>query len=207
MMRYPKAANKLQVARQTASYKMRHGLAKGLEKQLIDKLREGFFSFNIDEATSSNLHKVLTLLVSYFCTTKNELVVEHLGSLSFPTVKSETVFKAVVDLINEKELPWCNLMAVLMDTCSVMRGSKNGFEIKLRESVAPALIDMDGDSCHHIHNACKKFTKIFDKYLEQLYQDIYNDFKWSEDIRVILEDICGCLSVTYRRTEMFVATR
>ena len=70
MMSDPKAANKLQVARQTASYKMRHGLAKGLEKQLIDKLREGFFSFNIDEATSSNLHKVLTLLVSYFCTTK-----------------------------------------------------------------------------------------------------------------------------------------
>ena len=32
MMRDPKAANKLQVARQTASYKMRHGLAKGLEK-------------------------------------------------------------------------------------------------------------------------------------------------------------------------------
>ena len=88
-----------------------------------------------------------------------------------------------------------------MDSCSVMRDSKNGFEIKLRESVAPALIDMDGDSCHHIHNACKKFTT------EQLYQDIYNDFKWSEDIRVILEDICGCLSVTYRRTEMFVATR
>ena len=32
-----------------------------------------------------------------------------------------------------------------------MRGSKNGFEVKLRESVAPALIDIDGDSCHHIH--------------------------------------------------------
>ena len=63
--------------------KLRHGLAKGLEKQLIDKLREGFFSFNIDEATSSNLHKVLTLLVSYFCTTRNEVVVEHLGSLTF----------------------------------------------------------------------------------------------------------------------------
>ena len=28
----------------------------------------------------------------------------------------------------------------------------------------------------------------------------------SEDIRVILEDICECLSVTYRRPEMFVAT-
>ena len=41
---------------------------------------------------------------------------------------------------------------------------------------------MDGDSCHHIHNACKKFAKIFDKYLEQLYQDIDNYVKWPEDI-------------------------
>ena len=114
MMRDPKAANKLQVSRQTASYKMRHSLAKGLDKQLIEKLREGFFSFNIDEATSSNLHKVLTLLVSYFCTTKNEVVVEHLGSLNFPTVKSETVFKAAAVLINEKGLPWCNLEVLKM---------------------------------------------------------------------------------------------
>ena len=42
MMHDPKAANKLQVARQTTSYKMWHGLAKGLEKQLIGKVREGF---------------------------------------------------------------------------------------------------------------------------------------------------------------------
>ena len=64
---------------------------------------------------------MLTLLVSYFCTTKNEVAVEHLGSLNLLTVKWETVFKVVVDLINEKELPWCNLMVVLMDLRSVMR--------------------------------------------------------------------------------------
>ena len=63
-----------------------------------------------------------------------------------------------------------------------MNGSKNGFEIKLCESVAPALIDINNDSCHHILFACKKFTKTFNKYLEQLYQDFYNDFKWSQDI-------------------------
>ena len=70
---------------------MPHGIATGLEKQLIDKLREGFFSFNINEATSLNLHKVLVLLVSYFFTTKNEVVVEHLGSLNLLTVKLETI--------------------------------------------------------------------------------------------------------------------
>ena len=63
-------------------------------------------------------------------------------------------------------------MGILMESCSVMRGSKKGFEIQLCERVAPALIDTDGDLCHHIHNACKKFKKVFDKYLEQVYQDI-----------------------------------
>ena len=55
-----------------------------------------------------------------FCYAKNEVVVEHSGSLNLPTVKSETVFKAVV----QKELPCYNLMAVLMDPSSAIRGSK-----------------------------------------------------------------------------------
>ena len=87
-----------------------------------------------------------------------------------------------------------------------MSGSKYGFETKLRENAAPAPIDIYGDSCHHIHDACKKFTKIFNQYLKKLYQDIYNDFKWSENMRVKLQDICKCLNVMYRRPEMFVAT-
>ena len=48
-----------------------------------------------------------------------------------------------------------------MDSCGVMRGVKNGFETKLRDQVAPNLLDVDGDACHHIHNAAKKFTKYF----------------------------------------------
>ena len=58
MMRDPKAVNKLQVARTTASYT---NATRGLEKQLVDKLTEGFFSFNIDEATSATLCKVLNI--------------------------------------------------------------------------------------------------------------------------------------------------
>ena len=69
-----------------------------------------------------------------------------------------------------------------MGSCSVMRGSKTGFETKLHESLAVALIDIDGDSCHHIHNACKNFMKNFSKYLKKLYQDSYNDFKLPKDI-------------------------
>lgn len=53
----------------------------------------------------------------------------------------------------------------------------------------------------------KIFTKIFNKYLEKLHQNIYNDFKWFEDMWDILQNICKYLNVTYRWSEMFVAAR
>ena len=58
-----------------------------------------------------------------------------------------------------------------------MRGSKNGLE-KLQSNH----LDIDGDSCHHIHNAAKKCTKHFDAHLKVLFINIYNDSKWSEDL-------------------------
>ena len=90
---------------------MRNRLARGLEKQLFDKLKEVSFSFNIDEATSATLHEVLTLLVSYFCSTINEVAVEHLGSLNLPTVNSEAVFKAVVNLKGEKRVKFHSIIS------------------------------------------------------------------------------------------------
>ena len=40
-----------------------------------------------------------------------------------------------------------------------------------------------------------------------IYHDIYNDFKWSEDLKVVLEDLCKHLGITYRQPEMYAATR
>ena len=66
-MRDPLAPKKLKLSRTVVSYKLRDGLAKGLEEELIEKLKKCFFSFNLDKATSLTHHKVLTLLISYFC--------------------------------------------------------------------------------------------------------------------------------------------
>jgi hypothetical protein len=63
-----------------------------------------------------------------------------------------------------------------------MRGSKSGLETKLRQGKAPHLLDIDGDSCHHMHNCAKVFCKPFQNYLEQLYTALHTDFKWSPDL-------------------------
>ena len=128
-------------------------------------------------------------------------------SLNLAIVNSLKVYDAVETFFRSNELPWNHLLSTLMDSCGVMRGVKNGFETKLRDQVAPNLLDVDGDACHHVHNAAKKFTKVFDRYLETLNRDIYNDFKWSEDLKVVLEDLCKHLGITYRQPEMYAATR
>ncbi|CAL8373269.1 unnamed protein product [Arctogadus glacialis] len=77
---------------------------------------------------------------------------------------------------------------MLMDSCAVMRGSKTGLEIRMHQ-YCPNLLDVDGDSCHHIHNAAKKFSEPFDSYLEKLFIDLQVDHQWSPDQVMYLKEI------------------
>lgn len=191
-----KALNHLSMARTTASYKMRLGLAKTFIQQTTKNLRERKFSLNIDEATSSNVKRVLSILASYFCPEANKVVIEHLSSVCVTRVNAQTLFDEIVKLFDQLNIPWSNLMSILMDSCNVMRGPKSGLEMRVREK-APHLLDIDGDSCHHIHNASKKFCKPFEKYIENFFTDIYTDFRWSSDQRESLEEICMILGIKY----------
>ena len=78
-----------------------------------------------------------------------------------------------------------------------MWGSKNGLEKQIKEKLHPNLLDVDGDSCHHIHRAAKKFMKHFDAHLELVFINIYNDFKWSDDLKEILKEICFQMNAKY----------
>lgn len=81
-------------------------------------------------------------------------------------------------------------MSVLMDSCNIMRGSKSGLKVRLRNEKAPRLLDIDGDFCHHIHNASKVFSKPFGGWVEDYLHNIYIDFNWSVDLKEKLEKIC-----------------
>ena len=146
-------------------------------------------------------------LVSFFCEEKKEVAVRHLVSLNMPSVTTDDIYNALVSLFDEKKIPWEHCLASLMHSCNVKRGGKKNLEKKLRKTVCPNLLEINGDSCHHIHNSCKVFTEMFGKHLETLFQSIYNDFKWSDNHRNISKDIWFQLGLTYRRPEMYSLTR
>ncbi|GBO08746.1 hypothetical protein AVEN_35234-1 [Araneus ventricosus] len=83
---------------------------------------------------------------------------------------------------------------------------KAGDEVKLREK-CPHLFDIDGDSCHLAHNAAKKFCKPFNSHFETLFQDIYNDFKWSLDLRTAFKEFCEILNIQCTVPQNYIGCR
>ena len=199
--------SRLKMHRTTAAYKTTDGLARTMQQDLLAKLRKVPFSLNMDEATSHNQTKVLTILGSYYDEESKSIGFGHLSSISLLKVNTATVFKTFKDLFEELDLPWSNLMSILMDTCVVMRGSKNGFETLIRRDLAPHLLDIDGDSCHHIHNIAKHFTKPFSLFLEKLYTGIFNDFFYSSDSCAHLETLCEYLSIKFTKPANYAPWR
>lgn len=203
----PKALAELSMDRTSASYKLTHGVKKTIQDEVLEEIRSVPFSLNIDEATSKTNKKVLGVLVSYWSEKHQRMVVQHLAALELISVTAESLFNALDGLFERMTLPWNNLVSILMDSCAVMRGSKNGLEKKIRDRRAPQLLDIDGDSCHHLHNASKRFCSPFERWVEALLSDLHTDHKWSADMKDGLREICSILGIFFSRPVCYIPHR
>ena len=57
-------------------------------------------------------------------------------------------------------LSWKKLIALLADSTNTMRGKISGIEALIRTRDASHLLDIDGESCHHMDNVVKKLTSF-----------------------------------------------
>ena len=203
----PEVLSNLKMDRTTASYKMKHGLAFTIRQRTVKVMQTQPFSLNIDEATSSNTCKVLAVLVNYVDSAEKRVVTEHLTSISLIRADAQSIFDAIDKFFEDENIPWVHLTSILMDSCSVMRGSKAGFETLIRDKRASHLLNIDGDVNHHVHNAVKKFCAPFDYWVEGLFTDINNEFQHSTINQDVLREICTILDVKYTVPQNFVLTR
>ena len=141
--------------------------------------------------------KLLKVFWRYLCSNsekEEKIVLRHLASLKLPAGNADSIFNAIVSLIEESEVPWSQLISILMDSCNTMRGKKNEVETKIRTLRAEYLFNIDGETCHTANNCAKKFTEPFLKHLEILCDNIYFDLK-STDKREIFFEICALLNI------------
>ena len=159
------------MGRTAATYKLKDGLSVYVHKTVVQKMQQYPFSINIDEYTSSNNHKVFSILVSFFDAEEGMCKVEHYESISLIVVNSLTLFDTICELFLKDNIPFDNLVSDLSDSTNYMRGKKSGLEKRLRDK-APHLLDIDGDVCHHIHNTVKVFCKPFENFVEKLVDQL-----------------------------------
>ena len=96
---------------------------------------------------------------------------------------------------------------MLSDSASTMRGKVSGLETLIRDSVADHLLDIDGESCHHVQNIVKKIVSFFDYFLENLFGDVTNEFKYCADSLAILEEMTFHMGKKFRNPVSYHACR
>ncbi|KAL3066168.1 hypothetical protein OYC64_016169 [Pagothenia borchgrevinki] len=180
----------MKLSRTAASYKMVQGLGHTFSERTFQRIRSSSFSINLDESTSNSNKKVLSILVSYFNQELKHVVVEHLGSFEVLKGTAYHLETALVAFFKDHQIPFSNMVSMMLDSCNVMRGSKSGLETRIRDKHCQNLLDIDGDSCHHIHNAAKKFAAPFCHNLEQLFTDLHTDHLWASDQVNYLMEVC-----------------
>lgn len=122
-------------------------------------------------------------------------------------MNAESLYDALCASFEKLNIPWENVVSVLLDSCAVMRGPKSGLETRIRNEKQNGLLDIDGDVCHHIHNASKAFCAPFGGDVEQLFDDLFNDLRWSSDIQECLSKICDGMKLASTKPERFIRHR
>ncbi|GFR88745.1 hypothetical protein ElyMa_000777000 [Elysia marginata] len=171
------ALNSVTLSATSATYNTTHGVAHYVKQSLSDKLKDVFFSMNIDEATTSAGNKILNILVQYYEEDEKRCVVDLLQSRQVNIANSSNLLDAVDDVLSERGLKWDQVVSVLMDNCSALRGVKTGLEAKMRAK-NQHLLDISRDTVHMVNNAAKKFFVGLDKDIfsvTELASDLYYD--------------------------------
>ena len=72
-----------------------------------------------------------------------------------------------------------------------VKGKAAGVEALIRKRHCPELLDIDGESCHHISNCVQHFTKPFENHTETLFSLLHKDFQYdNEQLKMLEEVIC-----------------
>ena len=101
--------------------------------------------------------KLLTVLVRFFDSNTDIIVMRHLETVGLTDFTAEGIFSALKDTLERYHLPLTNVMSFTSDTCNVMKGAQGGVIAKLR-SVQPKIVDVNC-ICHLVYLCVKSAVK------------------------------------------------
>ena len=190
-------AKELTMGRDSATYHLRHGLAKTAAEKLFAELRSSPFSLSFDAGTKGKYKRTEVIVRLWSEENGQERVIERsLFVISSNHETAASVSGSLISRFEEIKVSLSNnLIMAHTDSSSVMRGKRAG-ALKLISNVAPQVLkcDVGGDGLHHVHNAEKKaFKNVFPfviKFVDNVKYDIgYSPGKLEDYLKMC--DIVG----------------
>ena len=174
------AATSINCEKTKAMYLAVHGLAPYAKRKLVRDASNKLFGVHVDE-TSYNKKNRLEFWIGFigdrireskYLTTieietkldieafiKSSSSVKSIDDIKL--VDGESVFNATVAALQQHNLDLTNLVYLMTDNCSVMRGRKSGFRA-LMEQQCPKIIDFPGCASHQLNLIQKSEVRAFD---------------------------------------------
>ncbi|KAL0149902.1 hypothetical protein M9458_054796 [Cirrhinus mrigala] len=184
--------SQLSMSNAHASYLCTHGIAAYWKSEMSSKLKTKMFSLNVDEATDGNMDRILNVLVRYYDEDVGKVATQHLASRKLNIADALTITKTLTDILQSYSLNWNQVVGILLDNCSVMRGKKSGVETLVRRE-NPSLLDVSGDTVHMVSNAAKALLNPFQGFVEQFCSDVYYDIEKSPKQKEVFSEFQSLL--------------
>lgn len=182
------ALEKTSLSRFSAAYINTHGLAKSFKDEVKEKVRGKMVSLNLDEATNNNNDKVVNILIQFYDDEEQQIVLRHLGSRIQNRATAKDILESIESVLEEYEIQWWQVLSMLMDNCSTMRGVRNGVETLARIK-NPNMLDISGDTVHMINNVAKTVLSNVDETLQLFCSDLFYDIEESPKVKQIFSEL------------------
>lgn len=192
------ALDKATISRSSATYITTHGVAQSFKDELKVELKGKLISLNIDEATNNNNDKIINILVQYFDHQEGCIQLRHLGSRKQNLSTAQNIVDSVQSVLNDYDLSWDQIISVLMDNCSTMRGVRGGVEALIRHK-KPDLLDVSGDTIHMVNNVAKTLLSSVDDGVQDFCGDIYYDIEESPKVKELFSELQTLLNIKDKR--------
>lgn len=158
-------------------------IGKCHQADILSDLKKVQFSLLIDESTDCSAIKSICICVRYFngtTVTTNLLALvdlfdKHNMDQASQGSTAEHLYKTVINVLDNANIPHLNLIGFASDGCNTMMGANNSVVSRLK-TVYPGIVILKC-ICHSLHLCASHACEELPRMCEDLARDIYNFFK------------------------------
>ncbi|XP_023309857.1 uncharacterized protein LOC111691381 [Anoplophora glabripennis] len=129
----PKVVNDIKLGRTKCTNIIENVLCGKETRDLVEVLKNNYFSVLIDESTDISVQKFLCVLVRFVCPVTKNVKTDLLEMIKLDArlVTSEKLYEHFSRALTDKSIPLSNIIGLASDGANVMLGDHNSFKTRL----------------------------------------------------------------------------